>query len=61
MSVADTHEDSLGTWEVDSKNDKFIRKDAEGQINGEAPFDWVAADTQPQPDWFKEKLAELQA
>lgn len=61
MSVADTFEDSLGTWEVDSKNSRFVRKDSEGEENGEAPFAFVAEDTQPTPDWFKDKLAELNA
>lgn len=61
MSIADTFEDSLGTWEVDSRNEKFVRKDSEGEVNGEASFEWVAADTQPAPEWFKQKLAEITA
>jgi hypothetical protein len=61
MSVADTFEDNLGTWEVDSSNERFVRKDSEGEVNGEAPFAWVEEDTQGAPEWFKDKLAELNA
>jgi hypothetical protein len=61
MSIADTFEDSLGTWEVDAANERFVRKNADGEVNGEAPFDFVANDNQPAPEWFKEKLAEITA
>jgi hypothetical protein len=61
MSIEATYTDNLGTWEVDEANDRFIRKDEEGNINGEAPFDWIQEDTQGAPEWFKDKLAELNA
>lgn len=59
MSIESTYADSLGTWEVDEANDRFVRKDEEGNVNGEAPFEFVANDTQPWPEWFLETVAEF--
>ena len=61
MSLENTYEDNAGVWEVDEANEKFVRKDAEGNVNGEAPFSFVEEDNQPAPEWFKQKLAELKA
>lgn len=47
--------DSIGTWELDAANDRFVRKDEDGNINGEATFEYVRA-TLDAPAWFHENL-----
>jgi hypothetical protein len=47
--------DSIGTWELDEANSRFVRKDEEGNVNGEATFDYVRA-TLDAPAWFHENL-----
>jgi len=55
MSLETTWTDKIGTWEVDVAGKKFVRKDAEGAVNGEVTFDYVAeSDT---PSWFKDHVA----
>lgn len=55
MSLEATWSDKIGTWEVDVPGKKFVRKDAEGAVNGEVTFDYVAETDCPQ--WFKDHLA----
>lgn len=47
--------DSIGTWELDEANNRFVRKDAEGNECGEATFDYVR-NTPDAPSWFHENL-----
>ena len=58
MALEPTFADSLGTWEVDLNGERFVRKDEEGNINGEAPFDYIAEDKEA-PEWFSAHLAEI--
>ncbi len=47
--------DAVGTWELDEANSRFVRKDEEGNPNGEATFDYVR-NTPDAPSWFHENL-----
>lgn len=47
--------DSIGTWELDVANNRYVRKDAEGNECGEATFDYVRS-TPDAPAWFHENL-----
>lgn len=58
MSLETTLADNLGVWEIDLDNERFVRKDEEGNTNGEAPFDYVAT-SQDMPEWFVAHLAEI--
>jgi hypothetical protein len=58
MTLESTFTDTLGVWEIDLNEERFVRKDEEGNINGEAPFDYIAEDKEA-PEWFTAHLAEI--